>query len=325
MKTERRHELQTNVLANMLGHQVEAVRPYLKHLGIAALIAAVAVASYTYVQKTRNTISYEAWEDYYSALAERDSNRLRTVAENHAGTDAGLWAKESEADLELARGLEALFHDRSEARTALRRAERRFEEISKEAKPNSPLALKAQFGLGQAKEAQDQVAEARKCYEAVVRDASDSPLGKRAQERLTLLGQPAVEKWYDWFSRQKPTPPPKPTDVGAAPAASGDLGKLSDTPDVTLPSAPSAPTEPAKAPAVTEPAASPAAAAPAPPAEAMPAEPAPAPAPPAPAAPSTGDAPKPAEATPAASPAPATEPPPAAPPATAAPEKPPAP
>jgi hypothetical protein len=46
MKTERRHELQTNQLADSLAHWIEAVRPY-SRAGL-ALVVAVAVSIFAW-------------------------------------------------------------------------------------------------------------------------------------------------------------------------------------------------------------------------------------------------------------------------------------
>ncbi len=254
MKTERRHELHTNVLANAIGHQVETVRPYLKIGGLSIVAIAVIGFAVMYFYKARAAADSEAWEDYYSALAERDTSRLKTVAEDRAKTQAGIWALESEAELALAQGLASMFVDRNEANTQLRRAKNSFTEVIKATSANSLAAQRSQFGLGQVNEAKGDLEAARKCYEAVIRDAGDTTLAKNAQERLDLLARSDVDKWYGWFSRQKPAPPAKPGTMGGLP---GLPGPLSDKPDMTVPPAPGAetpPAEPAKPAGASQPA-----------------------------------------------------------------------
>jgi hypothetical protein len=246
MKTERRHELHTNVLANAIGHQVETVRPYFKIGGLAIVAVAVLCFAAMYFYKARAAADSEAWEDYYTALSERDTSRLKTVAEDRAKTQAGVWALESEAELALAQGLASMFVDRNEAKTQLRRAKNSFTEVLKETSANSLAGQRSQFGLGQVNEAQGDLEAARKCYEAVIRDAGETTLAKSAQERLDLLARPDVDKWYGWFSRQKPTPPAKPGTMGGLPGLPGLPSQLSDKPDMSVPPAPGAGTPPAQ-------------------------------------------------------------------------------
>ena len=207
MKTQRRHELQKNVLADWITHQFVAVQPFLKYVGLAVLLVAIGGVAAAFLMRQRSAAGEEAWEDYYAALAERDADRLRTVADNHPGTRAALWAKESEADLELARGLESLFVDRNEAREALRRAKNRFTEIAEEAGSDEKLAQHAWYGLGQIHEAQNELPKAREYYEKVVKADGDAPLGKLAQQRLDVIADPEVEKWYNWFAKPEARPP----------------------------------------------------------------------------------------------------------------------
>lgn len=255
MKTQRRHELQKNVLADWINHQLTAVEPFLKYVALGALVLAIVGVAAAFLMRQRNAAREAAWEDYYAALAERDADRLRTVADNHPGTRAALWAKESEADLELTRGLEALFADRNEAREALRRARNRFSEIVEQAGADEKLVQRAWYGLGQIHEAQNELPKAREYYEKVKKAAGDAPLGKLAQQRLEVITDPEVEKWYNWFARQKPTPPATPTGLPGGTMPPLDLGNLSDRPDIDLPGEPGPPPPAAASEDATPPAA----------------------------------------------------------------------
>ena len=234
MKTQRRHELQTNVLADWIGHKVELVRPHLNTIGIVVAVAVLAVLAAIYFLRGRDTKISVGWEDYYFALAERDTDRLGAVAEDHPGTPAALWAKQSEADLELAKGIESLFIDRNAAKESLNRARTRYEEIEESAAGQPLLLQRARFGLAQLYEAQSNIEKAQKYYDLVAASTTDASLSKQAQQRLDVLKDPAVEKWYNWFSRQKPVPPTTPSTSGGV-QLPGNLGELSDRPDITVP------------------------------------------------------------------------------------------
>ena len=69
MKTERRHELQTNVLADWLGHRTEAIRPYFIYIvmgGVALLVVAIVVTIASNWQLARSS---EGWADYFAAAS----------------------------------------------------------------------------------------------------------------------------------------------------------------------------------------------------------------------------------------------------------------
>ena len=101
MKTERRHELQTNILADWLGHKTEAIRPYFKLIlgGIAAVLIVAIVAT---VASWRSM-----WQD--GALDSESITRAILMAaervENQGGAPYGCFVSPaSSSGEEVARG-----------------------------------------------------------------------------------------------------------------------------------------------------------------------------------------------------------------------------
>ena len=245
MKTKRRHELHTNVLADWLGQHLEHLRPYLKPLlGGVTVVALVGVAAAVIINNQASRRG-SSWADYYLALHERDASRLRSVAEAHPGTLTGLWARQSEGDLELARGIDALYWDRRQAKEALRRAKTCFTEVAEKASGYPELQARAWYGLAQAHESLSELPQAREYYDRVANATSAGVLGKLARERSEMLGDAAVERWYNWFANQNPKPPSSEgTSVGGAfPGLSDDLSKLPPGPDLAVPGAAAEPPE----------------------------------------------------------------------------------
>ncbi|OYV84702.1 MAG: hypothetical protein B7Z73_14930, partial [Planctomycetia bacterium 21-64-5] len=124
MKTERRHELATNVLADWLGEKIKALKPY--SAAVSASVLAVTVVAFALVlwYQKREATANHAWEEYFSALEQPDPNktfeRLEEVADNYqADSPAGQWSRLSLADTQLAKGVDDLFKDRAAARKAL--------------------------------------------------------------------------------------------------------------------------------------------------------------------------------------------------------------
>ncbi len=324
MKSKRRHELQTNELADRLGQWIARVRPYSTLLCVAVLGVVLILAGWYYVAASRSQVLAAAWRSVMSAGANPQSDmveELSRVADQYENSSAGLWAALTAADLEGARGMSLLFSDRAGAETSLGQAKSRYREVS--ANPRAaqePLLLqRARFGLAQVCEGLSELEEAAKQYALVSSAAPGTTLGGVAQERVKQLENPEAKKWYHWFANQRPVPrnlgaDRPPGQFPALPAEDLDAVRDSPGPDFlqglgidpgssSAPATPSAPPDTSTAP----PAGGTGAETPAP------ANAAPSPSPAAP--PATENATPPAPAAPPATEN-ATPPAPAAPPAT---------
>ena len=318
MKSERRHELQTNYLADWLTHKIEAIRPYLNMILIAVALVVLAAVVGAFVTGEQSTRAAVAWTDYFSAAAQSNPDRLRTVAEAHPGTLPGLWALQNEADLELARGIRALYTNRDEAKEAFERAQKLYQQVADANPSETLLKYGAWFGLAQTYECSNKLSEARDEYKKIIAASPQSSVGKEADKRLKQLDDQDNLAWLKWFASQKPRPATgTPGGLPSGLELPSDLGALPDRPDLTFPGGISGGTTvaPPATPAPTTPDTAPAPASSPAPANAAPASPAPPPTEPAPAAPAS-PAPAPTEPAPA-SPAPAAPAP--APPASPAP------
>src|SRR5262245_25168883 len=107
MKTERRHELQTNALAQNLAHWIEAAKPYSK-AGLAVLVAVlVGLFSWGFISAQNNRRASDGWNQLYKAMSmskpdPRDD--LADLAEQYAGTNVGEAARLMMADFDLTDG-----------------------------------------------------------------------------------------------------------------------------------------------------------------------------------------------------------------------------
>jgi hypothetical protein len=126
MKTQRRHELQTNELADYLGTHLQRIQPYSTHLMVGVIALAVLLAGSVYYitkQRAKRGIS---WTDYFDAIGARDARSLEEVGKLHNGTKAALWAQQSAGDIKLATGAGSLYSDRKEAEKSLKDAEKLY-------------------------------------------------------------------------------------------------------------------------------------------------------------------------------------------------------
>jgi hypothetical protein len=205
MKTERRHELQTNVLADSLAHWIERAKPYSRAAlaVVIALVALVFVWGYQSAQAVRR--QSEGWSEYYDAMMMRDPReRLGDIAERYAGTSVAHWSRAVLADIQLDDGTNRLFTDRTGAREELQNALEDYQAILKES--DDPMLMqRATFGLARAREglAKDLV-KAREEYRSIATKWPDSPYAAPAEARAKDLDRSATKTFYDWFAKYEP-------------------------------------------------------------------------------------------------------------------------
>jgi tetratricopeptide (TPR) repeat protein len=258
MKTQRRHELQTNKLADEIGRYLQMAKPYSRQIGLGALAAVLIVGAVIYLIHQQTTSQALGWSEFLRAFNTYDSKALAEVGKLKEGTTAGLWARQAAGDFNLAEGAHQLFRDRKEALRLLEEAESSYLAVEKEGGKYPMLVERARFGLGQAYESMSKVDKARQYYQKVAETAQDATLATVAKQRAERLANKSVEGWYAWFERQEPAPPPStlPGAKIAEPKVPADLEKLPATPDLPKAEAkPEAKESAAKEPAAKEPAA----------------------------------------------------------------------
>lgn len=218
MNTERRHELETNALADGITTWSEKARPYTSALLglIAALLGLFIVASlWNSYQEKRNR---EAWQELEFGLLEGDieSRNLRLIAdrEDLQGTDMTEWAYMSWADRQLLRASQLYLSNREDAKKRLTEIESIYEQFADGA--SSPeLKNRARLGLARVSEMQGDLTDAITQYELV-----DGALAAVAEERIKALkAKPAKEtvEWLATVELPKRTPPTGAGTPGARP------------------------------------------------------------------------------------------------------------
>ena len=239
MKSKRRHELQTNELADQIGQWIERVRPYTTVTLVVVGGAMLILAAWYFLASGHEKKLAESWRSYMLAGTNPQGDiveELSFVADEFKDTQAGLWAALTAADVESIRGIRLMFSDRAAAETSLNLAKNHYLNVleNKRSGEDALLSSRTHYGLAQTYEAQGELDEAKKQYALVVEGSQDSALAKAAQTRLDRLGLAATRKWYNWFENQKPVP----RDLGTGPGARSPLG--APAPDLSaVPEAPS--------------------------------------------------------------------------------------
>ncbi|MFM8252813.1 MAG: hypothetical protein ACKOBW_14555 [Planctomycetota bacterium] len=214
MKTERRHEIETNNLADWIGHQFEQVLPYSRVIAGGVLAVLLLAIVWGVMQQREATQKGAAWAEYLSAMrAQDDDSRvaiLSSVATDHAGTVTAWWARQTEADIDLERGARLLFSDREAALQTLERAEKNFLQVEDDARRDPTLVERARLGAAQALECQGKLDKARQKYEQLAKANPQGMSGKFAAQRVQALSDPKITDFYSWFETQKPNPIRRP-------------------------------------------------------------------------------------------------------------------
>jgi hypothetical protein len=229
MKSERRHELQQNQLADWMASSITTVRPYTNAiLGIGLALLIVIVAAVLWHQRTGAEES-RSWEDFYRAMGKNSFTELDTVVDTYPGSDAARWATVISGDLHLDQGCQELFSDRARANQELTKAVECYQDVL-EQNASSTLRERAIYGLARAREARGELEKASGDYQQLVDNWPDGPYAKVAQGRLDDLKRPSIKEFYDRFAKFDPKPAlsNEPGIPGQRPVFETDLPPVDD-------------------------------------------------------------------------------------------------
>ena len=226
MQSDRRHELESNALADSVAALADRVRPHARTIGLIAALAVVALAAWNLVESRRAAAREESWDACSAAINAGQPAAVEDAANRYAGTPAAQWARLILADAALEQGVQMLVADRPQGEQRLRAAESGYAGVLAAA-PLAAVAERATFGLAKARESLGFLDEARRGYEVIVREHPAGPMRTFAEERISALGRESTRQWYDWIASQKPVPPaadgaaPKPPTPAAGPGEPG--------------------------------------------------------------------------------------------------------
>jgi len=203
MKAQHRKELQTNVLADQMGHLLEAAKAGPSHstmvVGGIILLVIVLYAGWKFYSQHALTKQSELWLKLDEA-ANVDS--LQTLETQHPGTLPGRVAKLEQARINYRDGMKSLFStlEASEARDKVQKAKDLYEALARESLDSPVLVQEALMGAAKASETLGDIEGAVHYYEKLVKDYPKSALGKEADERLTRIKE-NPEQFKDLYTR----------------------------------------------------------------------------------------------------------------------------
>ena len=148
MKAERRHELKHNELADWLGERVETLKPHATGIALGVILLFVLVLGGIWYFGGENQASAQAWSDYFSALNDREPQKvLQRLATEQSGSKAAWWALDALGDMNLGEGAGLLYSDRAEAQKRLEAAEQAYKQV--EATDDPVLKAPCAAGTGE--------------------------------------------------------------------------------------------------------------------------------------------------------------------------------
>jgi tetratricopeptide (TPR) repeat protein len=244
MKAERRHELQTNELADFLVHGYEKHRQQLPTIlwGVVAIVAVV--MALTMWSSSRGNSQAQAWLEFDQvryAEAKGRPKRLKELIERYPSSEVALWARLDLADQLCFDGREKMPLDRDIAQTYLKEAQQNYAGVMDNASARPEMIRRAVLAeakcwelLGDRDKAITRYKAAAEKYKNIIPEVAAT-----AAKSATELDQPAAADFYKWLADYKVPTAPTLNIPGLGPSfppLGGDLPKEAPT------SAPTAPT-----------------------------------------------------------------------------------
>lgn len=239
MKSKRRHELQTNALANWIGEKIESIKPYTNFIVLGILAVVILIAAVLFIVNRNKQQVAKEWGNYTIEANKRELNtsELTKVAQSDPDSMAHLWALQRAADDQRQKGIDLLYDERDEGLKELTASTKLYQEILKRAKDDF-LRRRARYGLARALESKGDIDGAIEQYRELNKEAGDYAIGKAAKRQLARLEH--QRDFYKSFAEFKPDESPDtslPMPLPERPDISfpGDQLPLPQRPDISFP------------------------------------------------------------------------------------------
>lgn len=246
MKSEERHHLHENDLAEAVDRFLKKVEPYSNQILIGFLAATVLAIGFLMWSRSSGGASDEAWAAFAKA---EDADSFLTVADEYPKTDVANWARLRAAEEYLNQGLRTATSDRKVTEDNLSQAEETLQQLlaNKSAVP-AEIRERALYAMAVCREAlcKGDTKAAVEAYKTLQLDFPESQYVSIAEKRVKDLETAETREFYAWFDQQprKPDERPKPKDLSPPITGSTDPFILGDEPDTTSPHHPDRPPSP---------------------------------------------------------------------------------
>jgi tetratricopeptide (TPR) repeat protein len=216
MKSEDRHKLQQNELADWIGRTYQVIKPYSNAILAVVLLVVVGTVLWSWWNRQSASEASAGWDQIFTALGNGHIAELGEIADQYPNGEIGLWAIVISGDIHLAKGCGQLFTNKASASQELQKAQEEYAKVYKKAR-NPQLREQAIFGLARTYEAlsgtrqsQGEIDKAISSYRELVEKWKDGPYYAWAKERLRDLDTTDAKTFYDKFAHYDPQPKVSP-------------------------------------------------------------------------------------------------------------------
>ena len=207
MKSEERHKLQQNELADYLAKSVEKIKPYQNSILGGIILVLVLILLLQWWNGKVAAENDEASSLYYQALVNSmntgDPADLVELTDKYPGTPVAQVVALTAADMTLNNGCVEIFKNKTKGSKKIGDAALIYEKLLPTLR-HPFLVAQAQYGLARAKECQNKLSEARDLYKTIVKDQPNGPFGFLAADRLADLERSATQEILGKFASWTP-------------------------------------------------------------------------------------------------------------------------
>lgn len=236
MKAKRRHELQTNYLADLMGRGIERLKQYQHYWPVVVIGAAVVLAppvwsmwnvltkpspatAWLELARATDAENFGLEDDYWEAV----KSKLRIVVDKYQGTDAALWAQLDLADV---------YCLRESGTFDLDKAQELYNEVMNVPEASPLMIRRAALAEAKCWELKGDLAKAIERYREIAETNPGKDFAEEAAKRAEELEQPGAAKFYEWLAQYKP-PVSSPAQPGTSlsRALDGEGTETNQSPD----------------------------------------------------------------------------------------------
>lgn len=196
MKSEHRHELETNWLAHHAAIWIEKIQPYNSLIVGGVITILILMFAYSYFGGESSARQAAAWNSFNEAVEGGAPNidRLREAAEEFPDSPMQQLADITWADGQLYLASRYYLANRAVSNEALNRAMATYQGLLRESR-DERLEGRAHFGLARLYELQGDLDKARQEYKLVA-----GGFAAVAEERLKELDKADMKETYAWLA-----------------------------------------------------------------------------------------------------------------------------
>ena len=208
MKSEHRHELAENDLSKVLGQGVQKLDEHQNTiLSVAVVVALIAAALIYWTRMSR----FERSSGWAQLAASSSPEDFMNVAEAHAGSAVGDWARLRAGDGFLQEGIRLSITDRPASTERLEQAKESFEALTPQ-KTLPAIREQAMNGLAVTLESLStgDTEPAIAAYQNLLTAFPETRFKSWAEDRIDALKLGSTQDFYAWFHQQNPKPADMP-------------------------------------------------------------------------------------------------------------------